>query len=45
MVGANIGLKSLLMEHGHNMDFSDARVTTVKNWREIYDIVVDSPAR
>lgn len=45
MVGADIGLKSLLMEHGHNMDFSDARITTVKNWREIYEIIVDVPSR
>lgn len=37
-VGHNIGLKSLLMEHGHNMD----HLTTfpkVKNWKEIYDLI------
>lgn len=38
-VGHNLGLKSILMEHGHNMD-ADVAFPKVKNWREIYDIIV-----
>ena len=37
--GIKVGLKGILMEHGHNMnDEVDAHV--VKNWEEIYKIVV-----
>ena len=39
-VGTNLGLKSLLMEHGHNMDYEDPKIPRVKNWKEIYDIIV-----
>lgn len=39
-VGHNLGLKSILMEHGHNMD-ADVAFPKVKNWREIYDIIVE----
>lgn len=38
-VGHDLGLKSLLMEHGHNMD-NPTPYPKVKNWREVYDIVV-----
>lgn len=38
-VGYNLGLKSLLMEHGHNMDAATP-FPKVKNWREVYDIIV-----
>lgn len=38
-VGADLGLKSILMEHGHNMDFLDPRVIVVKNWKQIYSII------
>lgn len=38
-VGTSLGLKSLLMEHGHNMDYDDPEIPRVKNWREIYEIV------
>jgi len=39
-VGYDLGLNSLLMEHGHNMD-ADVKFPIVKNWREIYEIVAD----
>jgi len=39
-VGTALGLKSLLMEHGHNMDYEDVNIPRVKNWREIYNIIV-----
>lgn len=39
-VGANLGLKSLLMEHGHNMHHYHEHVQTVKNWEEVYSVIV-----
>lgn len=39
-VGLEKGLKPLLMEHGHNMDYEDANIPRVKNWREIYERIV-----
>jgi hypothetical protein len=38
-VGHDLGLRSLLMEHGHNMDYEDAAVPRVRNWKEIYNII------
>jgi hypothetical protein len=40
LVGTNLGLRSLLMEHGHNMDFDHQEIPRVKNWREVYDIIL-----
>jgi len=40
VVGHKVGLKSLLMEHGHNMDFEHAEIPRVKNWKEIYERIV-----
>ena len=37
--GYQLGLKPLLIEHGHNMHYQHPGIVTVKNWREIYDIV------
>jgi len=39
-VGHGLGLRSLLMEHGHNMDYEDPSIPRVKNWREIYDLAI-----
>jgi hypothetical protein len=39
-VGTKVGLKSLLMEHGHNMDYDDPEIPRVRNWKEIYERVV-----
>jgi hypothetical protein len=36
--GANLGLKPILMEHGHNMTHT-CNYPIVKNWKEIYDII------
>jgi len=41
-VGRDLGLRSLLMEHGHNMDYEDPDIPRVKNWRDIYQRVVES---
>jgi FMN phosphatase YigB (HAD superfamily) len=37
LVGANLGLRSLLMEHGHNMHHYHDSITTVKNWRDVFN--------
>ena len=36
--GDKVGMKSILVEHGHNMDYSGP-ATVVKNWEEIYNLV------
>lgn len=38
-VGLNLGLKSILMEHGHNMHYVNKRIPVVKNWKEVYSII------
>ena len=38
-VGVELGLKSILVEHGHSMDFQDSAILKVKNWKEIYNII------
>jgi len=38
-VGHRLGLRSVLMEHGHNMHY-ECPYPVVKNWREIYSIIV-----
>jgi hypothetical protein len=40
VAGHNVGLKPLLVEHGHNMDYEHPEIPRVKNWKEIYDIIV-----
>ena len=39
MVGAELGFKSILVEHGHNADFVSDDLVKAKNWEEIYGIV------
>lgn len=41
-VGTKLGLRSLLVEHGHNMNYADNNIPKVKNWKEIYHIIVNS---
>lgn len=41
--GANIGLKPMLVEHGHNMDYSGP-IPLVKNWAEIYSTITGCKA-
>jgi len=43
-VGQNLGLRSLLMEHGHNMDYQDPDIPRVRNWKSIYDLVTAQDA-
>lgn len=37
--GHSVGLRPMLMEHGHNLADQHPEVTRVRSWREIYDIV------
>jgi hypothetical protein len=39
MVGHNLGLRSVLIEHGHNMHFYHADIPVMKNWRQLYELV------
>jgi FMN phosphatase YigB (HAD superfamily) len=38
-VGHSLGLRSILMEHGHNMTHYHPEIPIVKNWKDIYDII------
>ena len=38
-VGLSLGLRSILVEHGHNMYHYNEQIPVVKNWREIYEII------
>ena len=38
--GHAVGLKSLIVEHGHNMDYENSEIPKVKNWKEIYERIV-----
>ena len=38
-VGYNAGLRPLLIEHGHNMNYVHKHITLVKNWRDVYQII------
>ena len=37
--GYKAGLRSLLVEHGHNMHHYHEGITIVKNWKHIYEII------
>ena len=39
-VGLNLGLRPLLVEHGHNMEYDNKSIPRVKNWKEIYERIV-----
>lgn len=40
VTGLEQGLKPLLMEHGHNMDYVHPEIPRVRNWKEIYETIV-----
>lgn len=40
VTGHNLGLGAILMEHGHNMYAHHQDIPKVKNWKEIYSIIV-----
>ena len=37
--GYRIGLKCLLVEHGHNMHYYHEGIQLVKNWKEIFELI------
>jgi hypothetical protein len=42
LTGQRAGLRSILMEHGHSLDFEHSSIPKVKNWKEIYKIIVEN---
>lgn len=36
-LGNRLGLQSILIEHGHNMNYQNADIPLVKNWEQIYN--------
>lgn len=38
-LGQRLGLRSIIMEHGHNMEFKSDTIPIVKNWKQIYEMV------
>jgi hypothetical protein len=43
-VGASMGLKSIIMEHGFNMNYRGP-IPLVKNWAQIYEIITGDQSR
>lgn len=41
VLGAEMGLQSILIDHPYNRDFSHPDVTRVKNWKEVYEMIID----
>ena len=39
-VGLDMGLNSVIMEHGHNMDYQ-GKAVLVKNWKELYNLIIE----
>jgi hypothetical protein len=37
LLGWELGLTPILMEHGHNMHFSHPEISVVKNWKEVHE--------
>lgn len=42
IVGYNLGLNAVLVEHGHNMAFEHPNIPIVKNWKEIYNLITNA---
>ena len=38
-LGISLGLSSILIEHGHNMNYENPDIPVVKGWKEIYDLI------
>lgn len=39
--GLKAGLKPILVEHGHNMGNKNSEITVCKNWKEIYNTILE----
>lgn len=42
--GLTVGLRSVLVEHAHNVDYQHPDVLRVRNWQEIYQLITDQSA-
>lgn len=42
LAGLSVGLKPILIEHGHNMHVQEPGILLVKSWRQIYETVTSS---
>ena len=42
VLGADLGLRSIIITHDHNREQSDPRITRVNNWNEIANIILDA---
>ena len=42
VLGADMGLKTILINHGHNQTCEDSRITRVANWAEICSLILES---
>lgn len=42
VAGADLGFETLLMEHAHNMNDPHPSYTIVKNWKDIYEIIINT---
>jgi hypothetical protein len=40
--GHRIGLQSILMEHGHNMNYYHKDIPIAKNWKSVYEMIVQT---
>lgn len=41
--GYSMGLRSILMEHGHNMYHHHQGIPIVKNWKDVFELVTQYP--
>lgn len=39
LAGLKVGLKPILVEHGHSLDFEHEEIAKVKTWKEIYQLI------
>jgi len=40
ILGADLGLRSVLIQHNHNQDCDDDRIIKAKNWAQIREVIV-----
>lgn len=40
-VGYELGLRSVVMEHGFNMNYHNPNIPKVRNWRELYNLITE----
>ena len=41
LAGYNVGMKPILIEHGHNMDYKGSP-SLQKNWKDVYELIIAS---